>query len=46
VRGFDSLGIMLAAVAGQLANLLFMAVAWMHLKPTYSAEKHLQAMPK
>jgi O-antigen/teichoic acid export membrane protein len=46
VRSFDSLGIMLAAVAGQLANLLFMTVAWMHLKSTYGAEKHLQAMPK
>lgn len=43
---FEARGIMLAADAGQLGNLIFMTVAWMNLKSSYSKEEHLQAMPK
>lgn len=35
VRGFNALGIMVAAVAGQVANLTFIAVAWLRIRRSY-----------
>lgn len=34
VRSFNALGIMVAAVAGQLANLLYMSIVWMRMRPS------------
>jgi O-antigen/teichoic acid export membrane protein len=46
VRAFGSLGIMLAAVAGQTVSLLFVSIAWVQIKSTYSNESHLQPSPE
>ncbi len=38
VRRFDALGIVMAAVAGQIGNLLYLAVAWMYESANSKAE--------
>ena len=43
VRSFGALGIMVAAVAGQLANLIFMSIVWIRMRPSLmSKEEHLK----
>lgn len=38
VHRYNALGIMLAAVSGQIANLVWMAAAWLRMRPSLQAE--------
>jgi O-antigen/teichoic acid export membrane protein len=43
VRGFHTLGIMLAAVAGQVANLSYLAIAWLRTRTQAAPQRELEA---
>ncbi len=45
VHGFGALGIMLAAVAGQIANLLYLTFAWVRLLPQLRSEQAARRSP-
>lgn len=44
VRGFHTLGIMVAAVAGQAANLIYLAWAWTRLRSRMAREQEMQVV--
>jgi O-antigen/teichoic acid export membrane protein len=41
IRGFQAMGIMIAAVAGQIANLLFLLFSWIKFQRSYEQKKSI-----
>lgn len=46
VRSFDDIGIMIAAVAGQLVNLLYLAWVWMRIRSSLEQTEEVVAEPR
>ena len=44
VRGYGALGIVMAAVAGQIGNLVYLAIAWMRVSS--SADQNMMGAAK